>query len=173
MSFATTRVDSRPSAPRCGAGRGGSKAARAAACGFAARTAPCCSGQCRSERSIRCSERGACPGRSRPRVCSLVLEQALDVIEFELRSERLAKPAAQFFENAARPLHIDLARHLDADVAVEIAAAQRAAQRIGFRIRPRLRTAGLTGSGAHAELLLHRLRQALRALAQRFERAAL
>jgi hypothetical protein len=39
----------------------------------------------------------------------IILQQPLDVIEFDLRALRIGKAAAQFFQNPAHPLHIDLA----------------------------------------------------------------
>jgi hypothetical protein len=42
-------------------------------------------------------------------VRSIILEQALDVVERELRAERFAEAATQFLEDAAGPLGV--ARH--------------------------------------------------------------
>lgn len=39
---------------------------------------------------------------------SEALEQALDVIEFELRPKTFAEPAPQLFQNTPRALRIDL-----------------------------------------------------------------
>src|SRR5262245_108670 len=111
-------------------------------------------------------------GEGRRRGASKILQQPLDIVEFELRAEAFAEAAAQLLENAARALHVDLARHLDGGVVPVVAPAQRAAERIGVLLRPRLAgTAGLAGAGPH--LLLHHLRQPLRALAHGVERAAL
>src|SRR5437660_6540421 len=105
----------------------------------------------------------------------LILQQALDVVELELRPECLAEAAAQLLEDAARPLGVDLARHLDGGVVAVIAPAQRPAERVGVLLRAwRPEPAGLAvGAGPHHALLLHGLREVLRAPTQIFERAAL
>src|SRR5712692_4390478 len=107
--------------------------------------------------------------------CLIIPQQPLDVVELELRAEALAEAAAQLLEDAARALHVDLARHLDRGVVAVVAPAQRPAERIGLLLRPRRpEPAGpAVGAGAHHALLLHRLREALGAAAQRLERAAL
>src|SRR5512145_967995 len=43
---------------------------------------------------------------------SIILQQPLDVIELDLRAGRIGQAAAQFFEDAAHPLHVDLAGDL-------------------------------------------------------------
>jgi hypothetical protein len=58
---------------------------------------------------------------------SIILEQALDVVEFKLRPIRLAEAASQFLEDAARSLGVDFARHLDGGVVAIITPAQRPA----------------------------------------------
>ncbi len=93
-----------------------------------------------------------------------------------MRPEVLAEPLTQFFENAACPLHVDFARHLDGGVVAVIAPAQRPAERIGLLLGTRLaETAGLAGAHTHAHhaLLLHLLGEVLSAAPQRIERAAL
>ncbi len=50
----------------------------------------------------------------------IILQQPLDVIEFDLRTLRIGEPAAQFFQNPANPLHIDFAGNLDRQVVAEI-----------------------------------------------------
>ena len=103
-----------------------------------------------------------------------ILEQPLDVVELELRPQRIGKAPAQLFQNAARALHVDLARHLDRDVVAIVASAQRTAERIGVAVGARLAVAaGLAGAARALLTLLHLLRQALRAAPQRLERAAL
>src|SRR5688572_33430255 len=104
---------------------------------------------------------------------SKILQQPLDIIELELRPQRIGEALAQLFQNAPRALHVDLARHLHGDVVAIVAPAQRPAERIGVIVGPRLTLpAGL--ARAHALLsLLHLLREALRAAAQRFERTPL
>src|SRR5580704_6119666 len=69
--------------------------------------------------------------------CSIILEQPLDIVELFLRAQDVAEAAAQLLDDAAGALHIDFARHLDAEI-VRIAAVQRAAERIGVALRARL-----------------------------------
>src|ERR1700722_10546543 len=111
--------------------------------------------------------------RRRLAICSIILEQPLDIFELFLRAQRIAETAPQLFDDAAGALHIDLARHLDTEV-VGIATVQRAAERIGVALRARLAEPAV-GAGALPlpHLLLHGLRQTLRAFAQRIKRAAL
>src|SRR5436309_14505769 len=95
------------------------------------------------------------------RARSIVFQQPLDVIELELRAEALAEALAQLLENAACPLHVDLARHLDRGVVAVIAAAQRTAERIGILVGARLTgTARVARARALPHLLLHPLRHA-------------
>src|SRR5579884_1767329 len=103
---------------------------------------------------------------------SIILQQPLDVIELFLRPADLAIPLAQFLDDAASALHVDLARHFDVVVVAVFAAAQRPAQRIGILVGA-LAAEAAEPTGALPHLLLHGLRQRLRALAQLFERAAL
>jgi hypothetical protein len=42
----------------------------------------------------------------------IILQQPLEVIEFNLRALRIGKTAAEFFQNPAHPLHIDFAGNL-------------------------------------------------------------
>ena len=49
---------------------------------------------------------------------SEILQQPLDVIQFDLRTRAFAKALAQFFQNAPRALGIDFARQLPNPVAV-------------------------------------------------------
>src|SRR5215471_13018860 len=102
-------------------------------------------------------------------------QQPLDVVELELRAEVLAEAPAQFFQNAARALHVDFARHLDRGVVAVLTPAQGSPERIGLLLGARPpEPAGLAirARTQHA-LLLHRLGEVLRAAAQSFERAAL
>src|SRR5690242_4109486 len=104
---------------------------------------------------------------------SIILEQALDVVELELRAPGLAVAAAQLVEDAARTLHIGLERHLDGRI-VEVAAAQRPAERIGLLVGARLALpARLSGPLVLPHLLLQLLSEVLRALAHLVERTAL
>src|ERR1700722_16603590 len=105
---------------------------------------------------------------------SIILQQPLDVIEFLLRAGEVAEAFAQFLDDAARALHVDFARNLDAGIVAIVAAAQRTAERIGILLGARLAepaVAALAGPLPH--LLLHRLRETLRALAQIIECARL
>src|SRR5438270_7909397 len=99
-------------------------------------------------------------------------QQALDVIELELRPLRIGEAPAQLLEDAARPLHVDLAGNFHRHIVAEIVAAHRAAERIGVLLRAG-RAVAARLSGAPAGPLLHLLGHALRALAQCLERAAL
>src|SRR5215475_3912577 len=108
-------------------------------------------------------------------VCPLFLEipqQALDIIQLDLRAERVAEAPAQFLENAARALHVDFARHFHGRVVAVFVPAQRPAQRVSVLL-------GARGPGAsglprpHAGSGLHLLRKVLRAAPQGFERAPL
>src|SRR6476646_874667 len=90
-------------------------------------------------------------------------QQPLDVVELELRAEVLAEAPAQFFQDAPRALHVDLARHLDRSVVAVFTPAQGPPEPAGLTVR---------AVTQHA-LLLHRLGEVLRAAAQSFERAAL
>src|SRR4029450_13733879 len=104
-----------------------------------------------------------------------ISQQPLDVFELELRAEAFAEAPAQFFQNAPRALHVDLARHLDRGVVAVVAPAQRSAERVGLLLGTRRpEPAGLAvGAGAQHALLLHGLGEGRRASAQSFERPAL
>src|ERR1043166_5805617 len=103
---------------------------------------------------------------------SKILQQPLDVVELELRTEAFAEAAAQLFEDAARALHVDLARHLDGGVVAVVAPAQGTAERVGVLVGARLAgAAGLARTGTH--LLLHHLGEPLGALAHGIDRAPL
>src|SRR5260370_36905523 len=99
-------------------------------------------------------------------------QQPLDVVELELRAEVLAEAPAQFFQNAPRALHVDLARYLDRGVVAVFTPAQ-GPERIGLLLGARRpEPAGLAvRAGAQHALLLHRLGEVLRAAAHSFERA--
>src|SRR5215831_387121 len=102
-------------------------------------------------------------------------QQPLDVVELELRAEAFAEAPAQFFQNAPRALHVDLARHLDRGVVAVLAPAQGPPERVGLLLGARRpEPVGLSvRAGTQHALLLHRLGEVLRAPAQSFERAAL
>src|SRR5690606_13012725 len=57
--------------------------------------------------------RRACPGDDERKGASAHLQQALQIVALQLGAERIAEPAADFFEDAARALGVDLVRHLD------------------------------------------------------------
>ena len=72
--------------------------------------------------------------RARPDLSQLtffleILEQPLEIIELDLRAQRIGEAAAQLLENAARALHVDLARHFDIGVVVIGSAVARAGGR--------------------------------------------
>src|SRR5205085_4853078 len=103
---------------------------------------------------------------------SELAQQALDVIELELRPLRIGETPPQLIENATRALHIDLARDLHGEIVAEVVTSHRPPERVGVLLcAGRTIPAGLTRSAARP--LLHLLRHALRAFAQGFERAAL
>ena len=98
----------------------------------------------------------------------------LDVVELLLRAQHVAEAAAQFFDDAARALHVNLAGHFDRVVVAVLAPMQWTAERVGLLLRARLaEPAAAAGTETLSHLLLHRLRQTLRALAQGVERAPL
>src|SRR6266446_6715277 len=115
------------------------------------------------------------PRHRRARQNLEIPQQPLDVVELELRAEVLAEAPAQFFQNAPRALHVDLARHLDRGVVAVLTPAQGPPERIGLLLGAwRPEPAGLAvRAGAQHALLLHRLGEVLRAAAQSFERTAL
>src|SRR3954470_8726137 len=106
---------------------------------------------------------------------SIILQQPLDVVEFELRALGVAEAAAQFFEDAAHPLHVDLAGDLHREIVAEFAAVQGPAQGIAVAAAALLAagTVARTVVLAVAVAGLHLLRQVLRALAQGLQRLAL
>src|SRR5438552_2541019 len=109
---------------------------------------------------------------------SEALQQPLDIFELQLRAEVLAEAPAQLFQDAARALHVDLARHLDGDVVAVVTPAQRPSERVGLLLGTRLAKLPRPAAGTWAHLalplpLLHRLRHALGAAAQGFKRATL
>src|SRR5262245_46001642 len=118
---------------------------------------------------------GAIAPTPRARQILEIPQQPLDVFKLELRAEVLAEAAAQFFQNAPRALHVDLAWHLDRRVVAVVAPAQGPAERISILLGARRpESAGLAvRAGTQHALLLHRLGEVLRAPAQSFERAAL
>src|ERR1700761_1409283 len=118
--------------------------------------------------------RGSSPRMTPVSVTSIVLQQPLDVIELDLRTLRIGQTAAEFFENAAHPLHIDLARNLHGQVVAEILPVQRPSQRIALPAVTLLPAGDIAGAVALtiAVTLLHRLK-ALGPLAQGIQRFAL
>src|SRR5260370_17079868 len=92
-------------------------------------------------------------------------QQPLDVVELELRAEVLAEAPAQFFQNAPRALHVDLARYLDRGVVAVFTPAQGPPERIGLLLgarRPEPAALPVRPRPHHA-LLLHRFAEFLRA----------
>src|ERR1700680_4018342 len=102
----------------------------------------------------------------------IILQQPLDVFEFDLRTLRIGQPAAEFFQNAANPLHIDLAGNLDRQIVAEFAPMQRPPQRIVGIAAVLLTPCAIARTVALpvAITLLHPLRKLLGALAQGFQR---
>src|SRR5580704_8489802 len=105
--------------------------------------------------------------------CSIIFQQPLDVIELLLRAGEVAKTLAQFLDDTASALHVDVAGNFDRRVVAVFAPAQRPAERIGVLLGARRAEPSVAAGTALSHLLLHRLRQTLRALAQRVERFAL
>src|ERR1700710_2675374 len=105
----------------------------------------------------------------------IILQEPLDVIEFDLRALRIGKPAAEFFQNPAHPLHIDFAGDLDREIVAIFALIQRPPQGIVLIAAALLPAGAIAGSVALplAFALLHGVGETLGALAQRFQRPAL
>src|SRR3954466_9511133 len=104
---------------------------------------------------------------------SKILQQPLDVVEFDLRARAIPQAAAEGLEDATDALGVDLAGDLDRVVVAQIAAVKGATERIGLLIAAALLTAGpVAGTIALpvAIALLHRLGHLRRALAQGLER---
>src|SRR5262249_42998032 len=99
-------------------------------------------------------------------------QQPLDVIQLDLRTEGVAEPPAQFFENAARALNVDFTRHLHGRIVAVLVSAHWSAERIGVLLGAR--RSGAPGlPRAHAWTRLHLLRKILRAAPHGLKRAAL
>src|ERR1700737_5318375 len=105
----------------------------------------------------------------------IILEQSLDIIEFDLRALRVGETAAQFFEDPAYPLHVDLAGDLHGIIVGVFVAVQRPSERIVQIAVALLAAHAVTRAVALsvALALLHRLGERLGALAQRVQRLAL
>src|SRR5436190_12029018 len=108
---------------------------------------------------------------------SIILQQPLDVVEFDLRAVGIGEAAAELFEDAADALDVDLAGDLHREVVAEFATAQRTAERIGLVAAALLAAGAVAGTGAVllavAVALPHGFRHALRTLTQRLQRLAL
>src|SRR5437016_1815638 len=104
----------------------------------------------------------------------IVFQQPLDVIKFDLRALRIGEAAAEFFQNAANPLHIDFTGDLHRVIIAVFVPVQRPSERIGAIGTALLPADAIAGTVALSLIaLLHRLRETLGALAQRIQRAAL
>src|SRR6266702_4428977 len=91
---------------------------------------------------------------------SIILQKPLDVIKLFLRAGKVAEPPAQFVDDAARALHVDLARDLHRRVVAVLVPAQWPAEWIGVLLGARLtEAAGTSEPGTAPHLLLHGLRQ--------------
>src|SRR5690606_11813944 len=99
------------------------------------------------------------------------LEQAFEVVAFELRAERVAEAAANLFQDLAGALHVDLVRHLHGIAEIGSRRGAGASQRVAVGALPAaafLAAAVLALHGLH-----HLLHHVLRAAPQRFQRLAL
>ena len=76
---------------------------------------------------------------------SIILQQPLDVIEFDLRAGRVGETAAQFFQDPAHPLHVDLAGDFHRIVVVELVVTHRPASGSLLLAAPCWRPLGLPG----------------------------
>src|SRR4051812_41311092 len=105
---------------------------------------------------------------------SVILQQPLDVIEFDLRPRGVAEAAAQFLEDAADALDIDLAGDLHRQI-VGFVTAQRPPERVASARVPLLASHRLTRTIAVAVAIAlpHRLLDALEALAHGIDGAPL
>src|SRR5437762_13537887 len=104
----------------------------------------------------------------------IIFQQPLDVIEFDLRALRIGEAAAEFFQNAANPLHIDFTGDLHRVIIAVFVPLQPPSERIRAIGTALLPADAITGTVALSLIaLLHRLRETLGALAQRIQRAAL
>src|SRR3954470_21904595 len=103
---------------------------------------------------------------------SKILQQPLDIVEFDLRARAIPQAAAELLEDAPDALGVDLAGDLDRVVVAQIAAVKGAAERIGLIAAALLAAGPVAGTIALpvAIALLHRLGHLLRALAQGLER---
>src|SRR5471030_1440458 len=89
---------------------------------------------------------------------SIILQQPLDVVEFDLRALRVGEAAAEFFQDAANPLHVDFTGNLHAEIVRVAVPAQRPSQRVGCIIAALLPARAIAGAVALpvAIALLHR-----------------
>src|SRR5262249_7469088 len=93
------------------------------------------------------------------------LAAAARYIRARVRAEAFTEAPAQFFQNAPRALHVDLAWHLDRGVVAVVASAQGSAERVGILLGTRRPEPArpAVGAGAQHALLLHGLGEVLRA----------
>src|SRR4051794_36663651 len=110
---------------------------------------------------------------------SIILQQPLDVIEFDLRAGRIGEAATQFFQDAAHPLHVDLAGDFHRIIVGEFVGPHRPQQWILAVGAGLLTTLGVAGAvarlvaiaGLHVGKALGTLAQSLQRLALRIHRA--
>src|ERR1700679_1694952 len=97
----------------------------------------------------------------------IILQQALEVVEFDLRALRIGEAAAEFFENPAHPLDVDFAGNLHRQIVAIFAPVQRPSERIALVAAALLAAGAIAGTIALpvAIALLHRVGKALGALA--------
>ena len=96
---------------------------------------------------------------------SIILQQPLDVIELDLRPRRIGETAAQLLENAADALDVDLAGNLLREIVDVAGVRQRPAERIRRAVGLPAAAVARALARLVAVALLHRIGQALRALA--------
>src|ERR1700704_5922923 len=78
----------------------------------------------------------------------IILQQPLEIIEFDLRALRISEAAAQFFENPAHPLHVDFAGDFHRQIVAEFAPVQRASERIALVAAALLPACAIAGAVA-------------------------
>src|SRR5690348_7335288 len=106
---------------------------------------------------------------------SIILQQPFDVVEFDLRTGWIGETAAQFFQDTAHALHVDLAGNLHGIIVGEFVVAHRPSERIGRVVGALLAASRVAGAVTRlvAIALLHGFGEALGALAQRVQRPTL
>src|SRR5258708_27118646 len=106
---------------------------------------------------------------------SVILQETLDVVALGVRPGRIGQAAAQFLQDPAHPVDVDFAGNHLRELVAEFVRAQRPSQRVGAVGAGLLATVPFARAIALsvAVTLLHRLREALSALAERIQCLAL